>query len=81
MRKGDGKTVGCIVGEQFANLPIGSGGLGTIKVVGKGLDDASGKNTNISGVHRTCDWWRLQRQITKVDRRASEQRMKVRGSH
>jgi hypothetical protein len=38
MRKGDGKTVGCIVGEQFANLPIGSGGLGTIKVVGKGLD-------------------------------------------
>ena len=41
MRKGDGKTVGCIVGEQFANLPIGSGGLGTIKVVGKGLDAAS----------------------------------------
>ena len=38
MRKGDGKTVGCIVGEQIADLPIGSGGLGTIKVVGKGLD-------------------------------------------
>ena len=41
MRKGDGKTVGWIVGEQFANLPIGCGGRGTIKVVGKGLDDAN----------------------------------------
>ena len=41
MRKGDGKTVGCIVGEQIADLPIGSGGLGTIKVVGKGLDAVS----------------------------------------
>ena len=39
--KGDGKTVGHILGEQFANLPIGSGGLGTIKFVGKGLDAAS----------------------------------------
>ncbi len=39
--KGDGKTVGHILGEQFANLPIGSGGLGTINVVGKGLDAAS----------------------------------------
>jgi hypothetical protein len=41
MRKGDGKTVGCIVGEQFASLPIGSAGLGTIKVVGKGFDAVS----------------------------------------
>jgi len=41
MRKGDGKTVGCIVGEQIADLPIGSGGLGTIKVVGKGFDAVS----------------------------------------
>jgi len=24
--------------DQFANLPIGSGGLGAIKVVGKGVD-------------------------------------------
>jgi len=41
MRKGDGKTVGCIVGEQIADLPIGSDGLGTIKVVGKGFDAVS----------------------------------------
>jgi hypothetical protein len=41
MRKGDDKTVGYIVGEQIADLPIGSGGLGTIKVVGKGLDAVS----------------------------------------
>ena len=33
----DGKTVGCMLGGQFANPPIGSGGLGTIKVVAKGL--------------------------------------------
>jgi hypothetical protein len=39
--KGDGKTVRHILGEQFANLPIGSGGFGTIKFVGKGLDAAS----------------------------------------
>jgi hypothetical protein len=39
--KGDGKTVGRILGEQFANLPIGGGGLGTIKVVGKGVDAAA----------------------------------------
>jgi hypothetical protein len=39
--KGDGKTVGRILGEQIASLPIGSGGLGTIKVVGKGVDAAS----------------------------------------
>ncbi len=38
MRKGDGKTVRRVLSEQFANLPIGSGGLGNIKVVGKGLD-------------------------------------------
>ena len=38
MRKGDGKTVRRVLSEQFANLPIGSGGLGTIKVIGKGLD-------------------------------------------
>ncbi|CAM8657613.1 hypothetical protein MCEGEM3_00312 [Oxalobacteraceae bacterium] len=29
------------MGEQIANLPIGGGGFGTIKVVGKGLDAAS----------------------------------------
>ena len=39
--RGDGKTVGRILGEQFANLPIGGGGLGTIKVVGKGVDAAA----------------------------------------
>ncbi|CAM8657583.1 Filamentous haemagglutinin, N-terminal [Oxalobacteraceae bacterium] len=39
--KGDGKTVGRILGEQIASLPIASGGFGTIKVVGKGLDAAS----------------------------------------
>ncbi len=39
--KGDGKTVGRMLGEQFANLPIGGGGIGTIKVVGKGVDAAS----------------------------------------
>ena len=39
--KGDGKTVRRVLGEQFANLPIGCGGRGTIKVVGKGLDAVS----------------------------------------
>ena len=39
--RGGGKTVGRQLGEQIANLPIGSGGLGSIKVVGKGVDAAS----------------------------------------
>ena len=47
--KGDGKTVRRVFGEQFANLPIGSGGLGTIKVIGKGLDAASDAGKLSSG--------------------------------
>lgn len=38
--RGDGQAVGKILGEQAANLPIGSGGMGTIKKVGNVVDDA-----------------------------------------
>ncbi len=39
--QGDGKAVGRILGEQWANTPIGGGGLGTLKNTGKGINAAS----------------------------------------
>jgi len=39
--RGDGETVGKMLGEQAANIPVGGGGLGTIKKVDKVLDVAN----------------------------------------
>ena len=36
--QGDGKTIGRILGGQVANIPLTGGGLGTIKVIDKGID-------------------------------------------
>lgn len=45
--RGDGQAVGKILGEQVANLPIGSGGLGTIKKVGNVVDDAGSSSAAV----------------------------------
>jgi Possible hemagglutinin (DUF637)/Pre-toxin domain with VENN motif len=56
---GNGKAVGEILGSSVANLPIGGGGLGTIKKVG-GVIDAAG---DAAGVARKdpLDWSRPNR--------------------
>ncbi len=36
--RGDGKEVGRILGEQFANMPVGGGGLGTVKKISRIVD-------------------------------------------
>lgn len=35
---GDARTIGKMLGEQAANLPVGGGGVGTVKRVGKTID-------------------------------------------
>ena len=50
-----------MLGEQIANLPIGSVGLGTIKVVGKGVDPPV---IQVSRAKKVYDSHRPQSRIT-----------------